>query len=318
MHIDPTSFVILFPGQGAQRVGMGRDLAEAYPEARAVFDRASEALGRDVAALCFEGPRDELNRTSLAQPAILTTSIAALEAWRAHGDEEPATAAAGLSLGEYTALVYAGALDFEEAVGLVHQRGTFMEEAGRQNPGGMVTLLGLDRERVNDVLEGANEHGYAVAANYNAPGQIVFSGNQPAVEWMTAHAKDFGALRAVRLRVSGAFHSRLMEPAAERLAEALGAVAVSQPHTPVIANVTAKPVTDAAEVRGLLVDQLTSPVLWEDSMRYLVANGVRRCVEVGPGTVLTGLLRRIDERVEPRNIQAPGDIEPPAEGAGEG
>ena len=311
LHIDPESFAILFPGQGAQRVGMGRELAAACPEAGAVFERASAAVGFDVAALCFDGPGEELRRTSMAQPAILTVSMAALEAWRALGDASAATAAAGLSLGEYTALVYAGALAFEDAVVLVHRRGQFMEEAGRENPGGMITLLGLERERVNDVVEAANQHGYAVAANYNCPGQIVLSGNGDALAWIAAHSKGFGASRAIRLKVGGAFHSRLMGPAAERLAEALSRVAISQPRTAVISNVTAKPVVDATEIRGLLVEQLTRPVLWEDSMRYLLAGGVRRFVEVGPGRVLTGLLGRIDASLATRNIRTYRDLAPP-------
>lgn len=300
---------ILFPGQGSQRVGMGRELAAGCPEARAVFDRARAALGFDLAKLCFEGPAEELNRTSLCQPAILTTSIAALEAWRARRDVPASAPSAGLSLGEYTALVYAGALTFEDAVRLVHQRGQFMEEASRENPGTMVAVQGAERERLNDVLEGAREFGVAEIANLNCPGQIVVSGSMAAMDWLVKNVKNFGPLRALRIPVTGAFHSRLMAPASERLSQALAAVGISQPHAPVVSNVTAKFVTNAAEVRGLLVQQLTSPVLWEDSMRFLVATGVARFVEVGPNKVLKGLLAKIEEGVQAQNIETPADIE---------
>jgi len=303
------SIAILFPGQGAQRVGMGRELAEVSAEARAVFERANAALGFDLARLCFEGPAEELDRTSLCQPAILTVSIAALEAWRARGGAPAAAPCAGLSLGEYTSLVYAGALTFEDALRLVHKRGQYMEEAGRENSGGMVALLGLDRERVNDVLEGANEFGVAEVANLNCPGQIVVSGSTPAMDWVAKHARDFGATRAFRLRVSGAFHSKLMAPASDRLGKALAEVAISQPRSPVVSNVTAKFIGSAAEIRGLLVAQLTSPVLWEDSMRFFLASGIRCFVEVGPGRVLSGLLANIDPTAETRNIATPEDID---------
>jgi len=289
-------------------VGMGRELAEASPEARAIFRRAKAALGFDLARLCFEGPAEELNRTSLCQPAILTVSVAALEAWRAHGTAPVDAPSAGLSLGEYTALVYAGAFPFEDAVRLVHQRGQFMEEAGRENPGGMVAVMGMDRERLNDALEGANEFGVAEIANLNCPGQVVVSGSVAAMDWLARNARNFGAERAMRLRVSGAFHSRLMAPASDRLSRALAEAAISQFHPTVVSNVTAKPVVSAAEVRGLLVRQLTSPVLWEDSMRFLLATGVRRFIEVGPGRVLSGLLAKIDPTVEARNVEVPADI----------
>lgn len=299
----------MFPGQGAQRVGMGRELAEACPEARAVFNRANAALGFDLAKLCFEGPAEELNRTSLCQPAILTVSIAALEAWRARGGAPAAAPSAGLSLGEYTALVYAGAFTFEDAVRLVHLRGQFMEEAGRENPGGMVALLGMNRERLNDALEGANEFGVAEIANLNCPGQVVVSGSLAAIEWLVKNAKNFQAERAIRLKVSGAFHSRLMASASEKLSKALSAVPIYQLRAPVVSNVTGKYITSVAEIRDLLVRQLTSPVLWEDSMRFLAASGVERFVEVGPGKVLCGLLAKIDPTLKARSLEVPADIE---------
>ena len=308
MPIDK-SYAILFPGQGAQRVGMCKELAEAFPEAKAVFDRANEALGFDIAKLCFEGPAEELNRTSLCQPALLTASIAALEAWRSRGGGLRPVPSAGLSLGEYTALVFAGALTFEDAVVLVHKRGQFMEEAGRENRGGMVALLGMDRERVADAVEAARAHGAADVANLNCPGQIVASGSEAAMEWLLHNARSFGAQRAVALKVSGAFHSRLMAPASERLQQALAGVAVMQPRSPVVSNVTAKFIRTASEIRELLVRQLTSPVLWEDSMRFLLSMGIRRFIEVGPGRVLRGLMAKIDKNAATASISTPQDVE---------
>ncbi len=303
------SYAILFPGQGAQRVGMCRELAEELPEARGVFERANEALGFDVAKLCFEGPAEELNRASLCQPALLTASVAALEAWRSRGGGLDPVPSAGLSLGEYTALVFAGALTFEDAVVLVHKRGQFMEEAGRENRGGMVAVLGLEPERVGGLVEAARGHGIADAANLNCPGQVVVSGSEAAMEWVLKNARSFGAQRAVALKVSGAFHSRLMAPASDKLREALNEVAVMQPRSPVVSNVTAKFIHDASEIRDLLVRQLTSPVLWEDSMRFLLSRGIRRFVEVGPGRVLSGLLARIDKSVTTVCINSPDGLE---------
>jgi len=304
-----TDYAILFPGQGAQHVGMGQALAEACPEAADIFLRANKALGFDVAALCFHGPAEELNRTSLCQPAILTASVAALEAWKARTGEQPHGPCAGLSLGEYTALVHAGAMTFEDAVRVVSKRGQYMEQAGKENPGGMLTLLGLERERVNDAVDAANEHGMAEVANYNCPGQIVISGTAPALDWVEAHATDYGARKAVRLNVSAAFHSRLMAPASKKLGRALHDVAISQPKRPVISNVTGKFIHTASEIRDLLVRQLTQSVLWEDSMRFLLAQGVRRFVEIGPGKVLRGLLRRIEPTAQCASISEPAHIE---------
>ncbi|MBM4040187.1 MAG: ACP S-malonyltransferase [Planctomycetes bacterium] len=288
---------------------MGRELADACPEASAIFARANAALGFDLARLCFEGPAEELNRTSLCQPAILTVSVAALEAWRARGTCPEGVPSAGLSLGEYTAHVYTGAFAFEDAVRLVHQRGQFMEEAGRENPGGMVAVMGCNRERLNDALEGAREFGVAEIANLNCPGQVVVSGSVTAMDWLARNVRNFGAERAIRLKVSGAFHSRLMAPASDKLSRALAEAAIYPPHAPVVSNVTGKFVTFATDIRSLLVRQLTSPVLWEDSVRFLLAGGIQRFVEVGPGAVLKGLLAKIDELVKCCTLQAPADLE---------
>ena len=295
---------LLFPGQGAQKVGMGLDLYESVPAARAVYERANAASDIDIAKLCFEGPEDALNDTAVCQAAVLVTSIAALEALRAK--DAPAADAdmtAGLSLGEYTALVYAGAIEFEDAVRLVRQRGTFMKEAGELEPGGMVSVLGMTREAALELVAAScKDNGVLVAANFNSPGQVVLSGTVGAVERAAEIAKERGARRVIRLAVSGAFHSPLMQPAADKLRAELEKIEVRDPKVPLVANVSAKYVATGEEARDLLALQLTSSVLWEDSMRLMVADGMTEAVEVGPGRVLSGLLARIDRSVVTRNV----------------
>jgi len=301
---------MLFPGQGSQKVGMGKDLCEAVPAAREVYERASVAAGLDLARLCFDGPEAELNDTAVCQAAVLVTSIAALEAWKARQGADAARAdfTAGLSLGEYTALVYARSIAFEDAVRLVRQRGIFMKEAAEQNPGTMLTLLGMEREAVLDLVAACQGKGTLVAANFNSPGQIVLSGSVAAIDAAEAEAKSRGAKRAVRLAVSGAFHSPLMEPAAARLRAELARTAIQAPVIPLVSNVTAGYVTTADEVRDLLSRQLTSPVLWEDSMRFMIGEGMTEAVEVGPGRVLAGLLAKIGRNVAAKNIGSLADL----------
>ena len=272
---------MLFPGQGAQTVGMGRDLAEAVPAARELFAQADERLGFGLSTICFQGPAEELNQTALSQPATLVASLAALAAL---AEEEPevlaaAQATAGLSLGEYTALVAAGALDFEDAVGLVYRRGQLMQEACDRHPGGMVSILGLDANAVEEIVDEAKVAGMICAANYNSPGQIVVSGEVAALEKAAELAKGRGAKRAVRLQVAGAFHSPLMASAAEAFAPEVQRVTFRQPRIPVISNVTAEPITDPAVIPQQLVDQISHPVRWEPSMRYLLNQGVTEVVE---------------------------------------
>ncbi len=288
----------VFPGQGAQAVGMGRDLYEAFPAARAVFDEADAALGFALSALCFEGPAEELTRTINAQPALLTTSYACLAAARETGALPAADFVAGHSLGEYTALAAAGALSFGDAVRLARERGRLMHEAGLLQPGTMAAILGLDEGVLAEICR---ETG-TVIANFNCPGQLVISGGVDSVARTVELAAARGASRTVTLQVSGAFHSPLMQPAVEGMKAALAAVAFRDAAVPVIANVTARPVTQADDIRRELLDQLTSPVRWQRSMEYAIARGVTRIIEIGPGRVLTGLMRRIDRSVETANI----------------
>ncbi|HSJ06983.1 MAG TPA: ACP S-malonyltransferase [Longimicrobiales bacterium] len=284
---------LLFPGQGSQFPGMGRELAEAYPDAKRTFEEADDVLGFALSRVAWDGPEEALTATSNAQPAILTHSIAAYRVVEARLG--PVGMAAGHSLGEFTAYVAAGALTFADGVRTVRRRGELMQQSGDERPGTMAALLGLDDDVVERVCREASADGGAcVPANYNSPGQLVISGDVPAVERALELARAAGARRAVRLNVSGAFHSPLMEVAQAGLMAQLEAAAFTAPSFPVVSNVTAAPVREGAEARRLLVEQLTSPVRWTASMQAMLAAGVTRFCEVGPGNVLSGLLRRVD------------------------
>jgi [acyl-carrier-protein] S-malonyltransferase len=294
---------LLFPGQGSQEVGMGRDVCEASPAARAVFERADAALGLPLSRLCFEGPEEELLRTEIQQPALLTTSIALLRALEEQGPLAPAFVL-GHSLGEYTALVAAGALAFEDGVTLVHARGRFMQEAVPPGRGAMAAVLGLGAEAVAEACrEAARETGAVVSpANLNAPEQTVIAGEAHAVERASALAKAAGARRTVPLPVSAPFHCALMRPAAEKLGAELARVRFAAPSPPVISNVEAEPNADPARIPWLLAEQVTAPVRFVDCVRRLAALGVRQVLEVGPGGVLTGLVARIERGLERERV----------------
>ncbi len=289
----------LLPGQGAQYVGMGKDLAQARPEARSLYEQADEILGFPLSDICFEGPEDRLTATDVSQPAILVTSLAALAAMRATeaGRALAPQAAAGLSLGEYTALVAAGALDFEDAVRITHLRGQAMQEACEAQASGMVSLIGVDPEGAEKICEAARHAGIIWPANYNCPGQVVVSGVQAACDRVVEIAESLGAQRAVPLTVAGGFHSPLMAPAREKLAPHLRGLRVRDLAFPVVANVAGTYYGGPAQVADLLARQIDGPVRWQQGMERLLADGFDRFVEIGPGRVLTGLLKRIDRKV---------------------
>jgi len=293
----------VFPGQGAQAVGMGRDIYEADAAAKQLFDRADAALGYSLSSIIFEGPDSELKITYHTQPALLTTSVAYLELFKAKGVKPDYVA--GHSLGEYSALVAAGVLGFEDAVRTVRARGEFMEQAVPSGQGAMAAVLGGEREALQQLCEAiSREIGVVELANLNCPGQIVVSGSKEGVQALVERGKEAGAKRVIPLEVSGPFHSSLMKPASEQLAGVLSELEMSPASTPVVANVTARPVQDPAEIRDLLVEQVHSSVLWEDSVAWLIEQGVDTFVEIGSGTVLAGLIKKIDRSVKVYGINS--------------
>lgn len=294
----------LFPGQGAQQVGMGRDMIAAAPRAKERFDTAATLLGYDLAQLCFEGPAEKLDSTAYSQPALFVTSLAALDVLEASSPDTVAScaAAAGLSLGEYTALVFAGALDFDSGLKLVAERGAAMQAAADAAPGGMVSIVGLDRQRVEALCQEAAQGEVLRIANLLCPGNIAVSGTKSACQRIGQLAEAAGATKVVTLAVAGAFHTPLMQPAVERLAAALKTVSIRPPRIPVISNVDAQPHHDPDEIRDLLTRQVVSLVYWEESVRRLMGDGFDEFYEVGPGRVLRGLLKRIDRKVAVKGV----------------
>ncbi|WP_028611074.1 ACP S-malonyltransferase [Paenibacillus harenae] len=305
--MSKTAFV--FPGQGAQAVGMGKDAYETFDRSRLIFDKADEALGFSLSSIIFEGPDEALKQTANTQPALLTVSIALLEALEGRGLKPDFVA--GHSLGEYSALVAAGVISFEDAVRTVRARGQFMEQAVPSGQGAMAAVLGAEREALAALCLAISEGGSAVElANVNCPGQIVVSGTAAGVQAVVERGKDeAGAKRVIPLEVSGPFHSSLMKPAADNLRAALSGLQLKDASIPVVANVTARVATAADEIRGLLVEQVFSPVLWEDSVRYLIEQGVDTFVEIGSGTVLAGLIKKIDKNIRVISINSISALE---------
>jgi len=299
----------LFPGQGAQSVGMGKDIAEAYPAARAVFDKANSIVGFDLSRICFEGPAAELNRTSICQPAIFAVSAAILEVLRSEVEGFEADVTAGLSLGEYTALYAAGVLSFEDALVLVQRRGEAMQAASEERAGGMVSILGLEQAPVEALCSEAGEDEVLSAANFNCPGQIVISGGIGACMRAEELAGKYGAMKAVRLEVAGAFHTEMMSSAAEKLSEALSKCRISEPgEIKTIANVDAEYYGSAEEIADGLKRQLTCPILWQKCMERLLSDGIERFYEIGTGRVLTALMRRINRKTKVVNVNGPDAV----------
>lgn len=288
----------MFAGQGAQVVGMGRDLAEAYPLAQSLMDQANSVLGMDLSAVCLQGPEADLTRTENAQPGIYLVSWIALALLRQRVPGLDFQATAGLSLGEFTALAAADVLSFEDGLRVVRARGRFMHEACEQTRGGMAALIGLDEAATREVCAATG----VTLANLNCPGQIVISGELDRIPAAVEAAKARGARKAIPLSVAGAYHSPLMQSAQPKLAAALAALTLNPPRVPVIANVTARPHGTAAEIQSLLVDQVTHTVRWEESLRCLLNDGFTRFIELGPGTALSGFMKRVDKSVQVLNV----------------
>ena len=301
------SVAFVFPGQGSQKVGMGKALAAAHPESRAVLEEADQALGLSLSALCFGGPEEDLQRTANTQPAILAISVAALRAVEARGFRSQWVA--GHSLGEYSALVAAGTLSLSEAVSTVRERGRFMQEAVPEGVGAMAAILGLDLPEVEAACREAAEGEVVAPANINSPGQVVIAGHAGAVARASTRCKAAGAKRAVPLPVSAPFHCALMKPAQDRLAPILAALPFPDPGVPLVNNVEARPARTGAECREGLVRQVSAPVRWQASIERLVAEGATTFVEIGPGTVLSGLIRKIAKGVTVLNVEDPESLE---------
>ncbi len=298
--MSETAFI--FPGQGAQYIGMGKELADNFKVARETFQEADEALKFSISSLCFNGPEEELKLTPNTQPAILTASIAALRVLSSETGINPVLLA-GHSLGEYSSLITAQALNFSDAVQIVRLRGKFMQEAVPAGEGTMAAILGLEADEVQDICRQSAQEEVVSPANFNSSWQIVISGHTEAVSRAVENALERGAKKAVMLAVSAPFHCSLMKPAAEKLKEALQDIPVCDIHIPVISNADARPYPSKEEIKNLLVKQVNHPVRWEESMREMVAKGVKTVIEIGPGKVLTGLMRRITKEVKTLNLE---------------
>ena len=296
---------LLFAGQGAQAVGMGKDFAAAFPSAQAWFDRANAALGFDLAAICFSGPEQELTKTENTQPGIFLVSWVAFQLLRERVPALRFEATEGLSLGEFTALTAAGAMSFEDGLRVVRQRGRFMQEACDVTKGGMAAVIGLDETPTREVCAEAG----VVLANLNCPGQLVISGETDKIAKAVELAKAKGAKRAIPLPVAGAYHSPLMASAQPKLQAELASVKLSAPAVPVVSNVTGQPHGSPAEISDLLVEQVTTSVRWEESMRCLLAQGFTRFIELGPGTALSGFMKRIDKTAQMFNVADTASLE---------